>query len=112
MQGKSFILRSTGAGLIVFLRETPTAPLAPRKTKTMTTKNYTHETDNDATEAVENAIGKSQDENRVIEIDDSEAVRLALSLECDDDCDGEHGNYWGENEHGSWCVCVGIEVES
>ena len=65
-----------------------------------------------ATEAVENAIGKSQDENRVIEIDDSKAVRSVLSQKCDDDCDGDNGNYWGENEHGSWCVCVGIEVES
>ena len=50
--------------------------------------------------------------NRVIEISDSEAIRLALALECDDNCDGDNGNYWGENEHGSWCVCVGIEVES
>ena len=58
------------------------------------------------TEAVENAIGKSQDENRVIEIDNSKAVRLALSLECDDNCDGDGGCYWGKNEHGSWCVCV------
>lgn len=65
-----------------------------------------------ATEAVENAIGKSQNENRVIKIDDSKAVRSALSLECDDNCDGDGGCYWGENEHGSWCVCVGIEVES
>jgi hypothetical protein len=72
----------------------------------MTIKNYTHEFDNDATEAVENAIGKSQDENRVIEIDDSKAVRSVLSQKCDDNCDGDNGNYWGENEHGSWCVCV------
>ena len=45
MQGKSFILRSTGAGLIVFLRETHTAPLAPRKTTTMkiTAKTWTYE---------------------------------------------------------------------
>ena len=65
-----------------------------------------------ATEAVKNAISKSQDENRVIKIDDNKAVCLALSLECDDNCDGDGGCYWGENEHGSWCVCVGIEVES
>jgi len=64
----------------------------------------------DATEAVKAAIETSQNENRVIEIADSEAVRSALSLECDDNCDGDNGNYWGENEHGSWCVCVGIEV--
>ena len=45
MQSKSFILRSTGAGLIVFLRETHTAQLATRKTTTMTTiaKTWTYE---------------------------------------------------------------------
>ena len=43
---------------------------------------------------------------RVIEISDSEAIRLALALECDDNCDGVNGNYWGENEHGSWCVSI------
>ena len=65
-----------------------------------------------AAEAVENAIGKSQDECRVIKIDDSKSVRSALSQKCDDNCDGEDGNFWGENEHGSWCVCVRIWVES
>ena len=63
-----------------------------------------------ATEAVETAIETSQNENRVIEIDDSAAVRLVLARECDDNCDGDGGCYWGENKHGSWCVCVGIEV--
>jgi hypothetical protein len=68
------------------------------------------ETDSNAAEVVENAIEKSQNENRVVEINDNEAVRLVLSRECNDNCDGDNGNYWGENEHGSWCVCVGIEV--
>jgi hypothetical protein len=65
-----------------------------------------------AAEAVENAIGKSQDEIRVIKIGDSKAVRSVLSQKCDDNCDGDGGCYWGENKHGSWCVCVRIGVES
>jgi translation initiation factor 2B subunit (eIF-2B alpha/beta/delta family) len=97
---------------MVFLRAGHTDRLATRKTTTMTIKNYTHEFDNDATEAVENAIGKSQDENRVIKIGDSKAVRSVLSQKCDDNCDGDGGCYWGENKHGSWCVCVRIGVES
>jgi hypothetical protein len=57
------------------------------------------------------AIAESQNENRVVEICDFAGLAEALALECGDNCDGDGGNYWGENEHGAWRICV-LEVES
>lgn len=58
------------------------------------------------------AINESQRANCTVKLYNSAGIDEALALACDDNCDGQGGNYWGENAEGAWRVLVEGEVES